>query len=149
VPVAALLDGGTVSAVLGGRWEESTTRPLGCDVSTSGVAERSVAYRTTDGEVLQTVATYGSPAQADRAVKDAGRNLEACGWKATPDPRLGSASTAATSANGSEKAVIVATEGVTVALVGSDMATSNALRWTSLVDVALGNVCAAAADGCH
>jgi hypothetical protein len=36
-----------------------------------------------------------------------------------------------------------------VTLIGSKGATQSRARWSSLVDLALGNSCAAAAHGCH
>jgi hypothetical protein len=149
VPDAAMLDAQTVSAVLGGSWRRSGGEPLGCLAGDDAVAKRSATYRSPDAEVLQTVATHESLAEADRAVARLGRRLADCGWTGLADPRLGSASVAAQGADGSRTAVVVAAEGVTVSLVGSKRATQSRARWWSLVDLALGDSCAAAAHGCH
>ena len=149
VPDPAMLDAQTVSGVLGGSWRQSGGRPLGCLAGDDAVAKRSATYRSQDAQVLQTVATHDSLAEADRAVARLGRRLGGCGWTRLADPRLGSASTAARGADGSRTAVVVAAEGVTVTLVGSKAATQSRARWSSLVDLALGNSCAATAHGCH
>jgi hypothetical protein len=43
----------------------------------------------------------------------------------------------------------VSAEGVVVLLVGTGDFTDDAVRWGSLVDLALGTSCPAAPDGCH
>jgi hypothetical protein len=149
VPDPAMLDTQTVSAVLGGSWRQSGGQPLGCLAGDDAVAKRSATYRSQDAQVLQTVATHESLAEADHAVARLGRRLADCGWVGLADPRLGSASTAAEGADGSRTAVVFAAEGVTVTLIGSKGATQSRARWSSLVDLALGNSCAAAAHGCH
>lgn len=138
-----------LESMLGGQWQESSASPLGCISDLDEVAQRTVAYRSTGGLVLQTVATHQSHAVADHAVRDMSRELLTCGCTVHPDPRLGSASTAASSAGDTRTAVVVAAEGVTVTMVGSDSAITQMARWSSLVDMALGNSCAAAPDGCH
>jgi hypothetical protein len=149
VPDPAMLDTQMVSAVLGGSWRRSSGQPLRCLAGDEAVARRSATYRSQDAQVLQTVATHESLAEADRAVLRLGRRLADCGWTGLADPRLGSASAAAEGADGSRTAVVVAAEGVTVTLVGSKGATQSRARWSSLVDLALGDSCAAAAHGCH
>lgn len=149
VPRESMLGSQMVSKVLGGQWHELTARPLGCTSELDEVAERTVAYESDGRRVLQTVATHRSQAAGDRAVRDMSRLLRGCGWTVHPDPRLGSASTAASNSTDTQTAVVVAAEGVTVTLVGSDGATAHNGRWWSLVDLALGNSCAAAPDGCH
>jgi hypothetical protein len=149
VPDPAMLDARTVSAVLGGSWRQSGGQPLRCLAGADAVATRSATYRSQDAQVLQTVATHESLAEADHAVARLGRRLADCGWVGLADPRLGSASTAAEGADGSRTAVVFAAEGVTVTLIGSKGATQSRARWSSLVDLALGNSCAAAAHGCH
>jgi hypothetical protein len=149
VPDAAMLDTQTVSVVLGGSWQQAAGQPLRCLAGDDAVAKRSATYRSQAAEVLQTVATHESLAEADRAVARLGRRLADCGWTGLSDPRLGSASIAAEGADGSRTAVVVSAEGVTVTLVGSAGATQSRARWSSLLDLALGNSCAAAPHGCH
>jgi hypothetical protein len=62
---------------------------------------------------------------------------------------MGTASAAASSPDETRTAVMISAEGVTVTLVGSDGATARRARWSSLLDLALGDSCAAAAHGCH
>lgn len=148
VPAESMLGSATVAGVLGGHWQEKPGGPVDCVAPANSIAERTTGYGSGGSQVSQTVAIFGSPATADREVARAARRLRDCGWTTKPDPRLGSASAAA--ANGeSESAFVVATEGVIVTLVGSGPATANRLRWSSLMDVSLGNACAAAPDGCH
>lgn len=149
VPGEALLDAKLASQVLGGDWQQAEARPLECVAGTGWVAQKSVLLDSADGRVLQTVATHDSLAEADRAVAEMGRQLKSCGWDGAADPRLGTASVAATSADGSQTAVVVSAEAVTVTLVGSGRATADRWAWSSLVDVALGSSCAAAPHGCH
>ncbi len=149
VPSESMLDERTVSGVLGGRWHKSTGGPWDCAVTPGGVADRTAVYRSAGGYLQQTVTTHPSPAVADREVGKADLRVRACGWTVQPDPRLGSASVAAAETGEGRSVVVVAVDGVTVTLVGSGSATVNPARWTSLADLALGNACAAAADGCH
>lgn len=149
VPAEAMLDAGTVAGVLGGQWQESAAQPLDCLSGAGWVAERSVSFTAADGNVLQTVATHRSLDAADRAVDQLGRQLADCGWTGEPDPRLGTNSQALSNPDGGQVAVLMAAEGVTVTVVGSTSATEQRGRWTSLLDVALGNSCAAAPHGCH
>jgi hypothetical protein len=149
VPVESMLDAGTVSGVLGGRWQPAPGGAGGCALAPEGVARRTVGYDSGGGYLAQTVTTHRSPAAADREVRRAAQRIRACGWRVLPDPRLGSASVAATKPGEGRAAVVVAVEGVTVTLVGSGAATRSAGRWSGLADIALGNACAAAPDGCH
>jgi len=148
VPAVALLDGQTVSGVLGGDWAQSQAQPLDCLAGSTWVAQRSAAFDSADGRVLLTVATHGSLGAADRNVEEQLASLRDCGWTAENAPRLGTASTAA-SHTGGDSAVVLSSDGVTVTLVGSGSATASHRRWMSLLDLALGSSCAAAADGCH
>jgi hypothetical protein len=150
VPAEAMLDAGTVSGVLGGRWQASTAAGgLDCPITQEGLADRTAVYRTEDGYLREIVTTHRSPSVADGVARDADRRMRACGWAARPDPRLGSASSAAEAVDTDASAVVVAVEGVTVTLVGSGAAVANQSRWSSVADVALGNACAAASEGCH
>ena len=149
VPLEAMLGSAMVAQVLGGQWQESAAPPLECVSDLGEVAERTVLYQSTGGTVLQTVATHRSPVVADHAVGEMSRRLHMCGWTIHPDPRLGSASAAASSRRSTRSAVVIAAEGVTLTMVGSDRALTQVGRWSSLIDVALGNSCAAAPDGCH
>ncbi len=149
VPAVAVLDGQTVSAVLGGDWTTSEAQPLHCLTGNSWVAQRSAAFESADGQVLLTVATHRSPAAADRDVQDQLTSLRDCGWSPQHAPRLGTASAAATYPDGGDTAVVLSADGVTVTLVGSGSATAGHRRWVSLLDLALGSSCAAAAEGCH
>ena len=149
VPAEAVLDGQTVSGVLGGDWDGSEAQPLHCLTGRSWVAQRSAAFDSADGRVLLTVATHRSPAAADRDVDDQLTALRDCGWSPQHAPRLGTASAAATYPDGGDSAVLLSADGVTVTLVGSGSATASHRRWVSLLDLALGSSCAAAAEGCH
>jgi hypothetical protein len=152
VPVSALLTAGTVRMALGGAWQR---RPGGADecVRASGaVAARTMSYGRTDGGsisglIAETVATYRDAQAADSAVRALGESAASCGWRVGPDPRLGSASISAT--EGPRSMLAVSTEGVVVLLVGTGDFTDDAVRWGSLVDLALGTSCPAAPDGCH
>ena len=149
VPAVAVLDGQTVSGVLGGDWEQSEAQPLHCLTGNSWVAQRSAAFDSADGRVLLTVATHRSVAAADHDVEDQVASLRDCGWTPQHAPRLGTASAAVTYPDGGDSAVVLSADGVTVTLVGSGSATENHRRGRSQVDLALGSSCAAAAEGCH
>jgi hypothetical protein len=77
--------------------------------------------------------------------------MAACGWRAVVAPALGERAAQVTRGTGAstETALLLTAEGVTVLLVGSGGVPSDALRWESLADVALGSSCPAAPDGCH
>lgn len=149
VPAAAMLDAGTVRSVLGGSWRMAGGQALGCVAVEGAVAQRSASYRSAGAGLTQAVTTRSSVHAGDRSVATASRQLEACGWTLQGDPRLGSASTAATSPDSRRSVMVVAAEGVTVTLVGRGDAASSRARWSALADLALGNACAAAPDGCH
>ena len=108
----------------------------------------AVSYGGSDDSlVVETVATYPSPPQADAVVSRMGDMASHCGWKKAADPRLGSASVAAT--DGSRSLVVVSTEGIVVMLVGSGRVARDDSRWASVVDLALGSSCPATKEGCH
>jgi hypothetical protein len=148
VPTAALLTAGTVRMVLGGTWERRAGDGDECLRPRDAVATRSMSYGgSVEALVVETVATYPDPAAADRAVAGLGEAAAGCGWAAGPDPRVGSASVAAT--DGPRTMTAVSAEGVLVLVVGTGDLTRDHVRWGALVDMALGTSCAAAADGCH
>jgi hypothetical protein len=149
VPVEAMFDQQTVSGVLGGTWAQSASEPLACLADSDRVAQRSVAFDAADGHLLQTVATHEGHEAADRAVREQLAALQDCGWTSERAPRMGTASAAASNPDGGESAVVLSADGVTVTLVGSGSATEHHRRWASLLDLALGSSCAAAADVCH
>jgi len=149
IPAEAMLDAQTVAGVLGGDWQQSAGHPVDCAVASGSVADASLEFSTDGGNVVQTLATHRSLAAADRAAVSAGENLADCGWEKLADPRLGTASVAARSADGSQTAIVLSAEGVTVTLVGSGGAASRRPRWAALADVALGTSCPAAPHGCH
>jgi hypothetical protein len=149
VPTEALLDAATVSGVLGGSWQASPGQQVECASVAEPVAQRTHAFDADGGRLVQTVATHRSPAAADRAVTGLAGQLQQCGWSIERDPRLGAASAAATSADGRQTLGVISAEGVTVTLVASGTAATDRLAWSSLLDLALGNSCAAAPHGCH
>jgi hypothetical protein len=143
-----MLTADTVAAALGGSWSR---RPGGgdeCVRPEGAVATRSMSYGgSDDGLVVETVSTHHDAQEADAAVATLGRTAASCGWTLDGDPRLGSASVAAS--EGERSLVAVSAEGVVVLLVGSGEVTRPDWRWASLVDLALGTSCPAAPDGCH
>jgi hypothetical protein len=148
VPAAALLTAGAVNMVLGGSWERRAGGSDECLRAEDAVATRSMTYGgSLDALLVETVATYPGAADADKAVAGLGEAAAGCGWTAGPDPRIGSASVAAS--DGPRSMTAVSAEGVLVLLVGTGDLTRDQVRWGSLVDMALGTSCAAAADGCH
>ena len=148
VPAAALLTAGTVRMVLGGSWERRAGGGDECLRPQGAVATRSMTYGgSVEALVVETVGTYPDAASADRAVAGLGEAAAGCGWTAGPDPRIGSASVAAT--DGPRTMTAVSAEGVLVLVVGTGDLPRDQVRWGSLVDMALGTSCAAAADGCH
>jgi hypothetical protein len=149
IPVEAMFDRQTVSGVLGGDWAQSASEPLACLADSGWVAQRSVAFDAPGGHLLHTVATHRGHEAADRAVREQLAALQACGWMSERAPRMGTASAAASNPDGGESAVVLSAEGVTVTLVGSGSASQNQRRWMSLLDLALGNSCAAAPEACH
>ncbi len=134
--------------VLGGSWARHPADGDECVRPTGAVGSATMSFGgSAAGLVVETVATYEDAEAADAAVTALGRSATACGWTAGPDPRLGSASVAAT--DGTRSMVGVSAEGVVLVLVGQGELTGDAVGWGSLVDLALGTSCAAAADGCH
>lgn len=148
VPAAAMLTADTVRMALGGGWESHAGGGDECLRPVSALGVRSTSYGGTDaGMVVETVATYRDAGAADAAVAELGRAAVGCGWSGEGDPRLGSASVAASQTGRAMTAV--SSEGVVVLLVGTGDVTRNAVRWGSLVDLALGTSCPAAPEGCH
>jgi hypothetical protein len=153
VPVGALLDAETVGAVAGGRWAAGDVPAEGCAAprAPGSRVTRAGALTSDGGALVQTVTAHETPRAAVRAVGRAVLRLEACGWAAGHDPRLGEASRqlTRTTPDGTEQvALVLAAEGVGVALVGSGSAAEQG-TWESLADLALGSSCLAASDGCH
>ena len=154
VPAAALLDVQTVGAVAGGSW--SATDPAGDDTCLAadqgGAPTRSGVLAADDasGRLVQSVATWPTARAARDAVVGVGAALEACGFTAAGDPRLGEASAAfdRTVDGAQQHAVVIAVEGATLVLAGSGSAAAPG-AWESLADVAMGSACAAGVHGCH
>ena len=148
VPVSAMLTADTVGMVLGGGWQRRSGGGDECVRPQGGLGVRTMSYGgSVEGLLVETVATYADAGAADAAVAALGDSAGDCGWSAGPDPRLGSASVAAT--DGARSMAAVSAEGVLVLLVGTGEFTGNRARWGSLVDLALGTSCPAAPDGCH
>lgn len=152
VPPGALLDAATVGSVTGSRLVTADPPEPVCDSARAvgSLAMRSSGLADSSGHVWQSVATWPARAAARRAVREVNAALVSCGWTSEGDPRLGEAAAALhrqTSA-GTETALVLAADGVTVSLVGSGPAARPA-RWAALADIALGTSCAAASDGCH
>ena len=147
VPDTAMLGAGMVAAMLGGTWSAEQAAALRCTAPAQSAGRRTVSYRSAAGAVVQTISTHRTVAAADAAVASLADRLAGCGWRVGPDPRLGSASLSAS--DGVHRATVVSADGVSVALVGSGRAVRDEITWSSLVDVAMGTSCAAAADGCH
>jgi len=154
VPAAALLDVQTVGAVAGGSW--SPADPAAGDACLAadqgGAPTRSVVLAADDagGRLVQSVATWPAAKGARAAVVGLGSVLEACGFTAAGDPRLGEASAAfdRTVDGAQQHAVVIAVEGATLVLAGSGSAAAPGV-WESLADVAMGSACAAGVHGCH
>ena len=148
VPAAAMLSADTVGMVLGGDWDRHQGGGDECVRPSGGLGVRTMSYGgSVEGQDAETVLTYEDPEAADAAVAALAAAAGDCGWDGDPDPRLGSASAAATA--GGRSMVAVSMEGVLVLLVGTGEFTGNKARWGSLVDLALGTSCPAAPDGCH
>lgn len=160
VPAAALLDAQTVGAVAGGAWtvvsDSDGTGPTADDacVTADQVAAPTrgsvLAADDGSGRLVQSVATWPTARAARTAVVGAGSALEACGFTAAGDPRLGEASAAfdRTVDGAQQHAVVIAVEGATLVLAGSGTAAAPGV-WESLADVAMGSLCAAGVHGCH
>jgi hypothetical protein len=147
VPVEAMLTAADVRMVLGGGWERRAGGGDECVVPEAALARRSMAYGgTAAGVVVETVASYPDPDEADAAVLALREAAERCGWTDVRDPRLGSAAVAAE--DGDRSLTAVSTEGVLVTMVGTGKV-AEGWRWSSLVDLAVGTSCPAAPDGCH
>ena len=147
VPAAALLDPQTVGAVAGGSW--SAAGPAGDEACLAaahgGAPTRSVMLAADDfgGRLVHAVATWPTARAARAAVVGVGSSLEACGFSAAGDPRLGEASAAfdRTVDGTRQHAVVIAVEGATFVLAGSGSAAAPG-AWESLADVAMGSACA-------
>ncbi|HLN76920.1 MAG TPA: hypothetical protein VK204_07715 [Nocardioidaceae bacterium] len=148
VPVAAMLTADTVGVALGGGWVRTAGGGDQCVRPEGMLAASVMSYGgSSAGLVTETVATYPDSGAADAAVKAMRQAVAGCGWDGVGDPRLGSASVSAE--DGPRSMVAVSSEGLVVLLVGEGAAVERAGRWASLVDLALGSSCPAAADGCH
>jgi hypothetical protein len=156
VPASALLDAATLVAVAGGDWAAAPA-PAGWCASprTPGsAASRDQLLTSTGGRLVQSVSAYGRARRAVRAVATATTRLQSCGFTVVRDPRLGEASEllTRTGADGSNQpdqtVVVLAAQGVGVVLLASGTPVAPNV-WDSLVDLALGSSCAAAAEGCH
>jgi hypothetical protein len=152
VPAEALLDAATVASVTGSRLVTADPPEPICDSARAAgsLAVRSSGLADSSGHLWQTVATWPAPTAARRAVRAVDAALVSCGWTSDGDPRLGEAAAALhrRTSNGTETALVLAADGVTVSLVGSGPETGPA-RWAALADIALGTSCAATSDGCH
>jgi hypothetical protein len=143
-----MLTADTVGMALGGDWDRHPGGGDECVRPSGGLGVRTMSYGgAVEGLVVETVVTYEDADAADAAVAALAAEAGDCGWDGGPDPRLGSASAAAT--EGARSMVAVSAEGVLVLLVGTGGFTGNQARWGSLVDLALGTSCPAAPDGCH
>lgn len=152
VPVTALLDAETVGAIAGESWAADAQPGEECLVATphGAAGRRSSVLTAGSGRLVQTVASWPGARAARKAVAAAAEGLAGCGFTATGDPRLGDASAALERPVGgaAERAVVLASEGVTVVLVARGSAATDGV-WESLADIALGTSCAASAHGCH
>ena len=156
VPVGALLDAGTVAAVVGGSWRSTAAPADSCDAPrptspTAPVATRTAALTGTRGQLVETVATHADREAAVRTVDAMAKRLRGCGWTLEEEPPLGEDSALLTrsTSSGTEPLVIVAAEGVTVTMLGRGPVATSADDWAAIVDVAIGTSCLAAPDGCH
>jgi hypothetical protein len=161
VPLSTLLDAETVNTVAGAGWT-SRERAGNGDPCVTPVPPKTAGSRTivftraaADGagssRLVQTVSTHADRAAAIAAVRSLGRKLATCAADKPTDPRIGDASVEATvtDSRGSTWTVTaVAVEGVSFVLSGSGTVTAPDV-WAGLADIAQGNTCAAAADGCH
>lgn len=154
VPPGALLDAGTVEAVVGGDWRNATLPADSCSVprptSPKPVATRSAALTGSGGLLVETVATHEGE-DAARAVNALADRLVGCGWTLQEEPPLGEDSALLTRSGtlGPQQLAIVAAEGVTVTLLARGAVATNPDDWAALLDVAIGTSCLAASDGCH
>lgn len=160
VPLAALLDAGTVGALAGGTWATDAKGAEACltGAPDGAAASRSAVLVSDDGRLVQSVSTWPGPRAAGKAKVAVGAlaaELVACGFTEAGDPRLGDASTALERTSGTdgaagttERAVVIAAEGATMVLTGAGTAGAEGV-WESLSDVAMGTLCAAGAHGCH
>lgn len=149
VPGEAMLDTRTVSSVLPGSWRRAAGGSLPCAATVDPVAERTAAFATAAGRLVQVVRTHDGARAADATVAEVAHALRDCGWNELADPRLGTASSALESPDGARRLVVIAAEGVTVTLAGSGAAVAQPARWAGIADLSLGTSCAAAPDGCH
>ena len=152
VPANAMLDADTVGAVAGGSWSEAAG-VLGCgeDPVPGALGSRALGLTASTGSLVEVVGTYADKASAKAAVSAAAEAIEPCGYAEAGDPRIGDASVEmeGTGATGPDrKAVLIAAQSVLVVLV-ADGSAARPGTWESLVDLALGTSCAAAAHACH
>lgn len=161
VPVSALLDTETVNSVAGAGWtvDDAPGRagpcadlvPAKAIASRATVLVRPAAQGEPSSRLAETVSTHADRKAAIAAVTAIGKRLGQCAHAAPTDPRVGDVSVEATvtDAKGlSSTVTAVAVEGVSFVLSGSGAVTA-ADVWAALTDIAQGNSCEAAADGCH
>jgi hypothetical protein len=161
VAASALLDTETVSSVAGEGWTRAeASRPVDAcvrPVPAKSVASRAAAFErpTAVGQgssrLLETVSTHADRKSAIAAVGAIGERLARCVDAAPTDPRVGDASVEATVTDAKGIAwtvTAVAVEGVSIVLSGSGGVAAPEV-WAALTDIAQGNTCEAAPQGCH
>ncbi|MGH8895131.1 MAG: hypothetical protein ACRDWY_17790 [Actinomycetes bacterium] len=153
VPVTATVDTETVAALAGGTWVEGDAGWGGCETGrpAGATASRTLALTSAEGRLVQTVSAHETVRAARDAVDAVADRLAGCGFTGACDPRLGEASaemSRISAAGQTERALVVATEGATVLLVGVGSSAADG-AWESLADVAMGTACAAGVHGCH
>lgn len=153
VPLGALLDAETVTAVVGGSWQVAAAPTASCAAPrpTGVVATRSAGLTGSRGRLVETVATHRDAGVAADAVSELSARLQACGWTLGAEPPLGEDSALLTRqrAGAWDRLVVVAAEGVSVTMLGRGSVADSADDWAAIVDVAIGTSCLAASDGCH
>jgi hypothetical protein len=154
VPADAMLDTDSVGQVLGGTW--SPGRPPGggrciAPLPAGAVSSRSVTLVSHTRTLTETVTTHSSAQAAVTAVAGLSAALRSCGWTATEAPPLGEQAVQAVRTTDGQRQTVVAlaAEGVAVTVVAGGLGAGDAASWETIVDLALGSSCAAAADGCH
>jgi hypothetical protein len=154
VPAEAMLDPDSVGQVLGGTWSMGRSRGGGrcaAPLPAGAAASRSVTLVSHTQTLTETLTTHPSGQAAVQAVKGLSTTMRSCGWTATEAPALGEQAVQAVRTTDGQRQTIVAlaAEGVAVTLVVDRLRAADAQAWESIVDLALGSSCAAAADGCH
>jgi hypothetical protein len=139
-------DGAFIAAAdLGDGWSTTKALVTPCAARYPRTALRSIGLQEQRGTLTETLATGVDLEQAATAWRT---SLGACRWTVSDDS-LGDAGLSATSPDKKDAVIVTGTEGVLVVLHAHGDLAGATDELDSWADLAVGNSCVAAPDGCH